>query len=118
MQLRAAHRDAETADEIEGVVAGEAGEVEILGEDKRREDAKRRNHGAARQMMAGFDPHMRGRGARKMMRPPLADTIKNEDSRDGGEGEPCDSTLTPRQHDEHSQQRPDGASSVAAHLKE
>src|SRR5208282_3512266 len=34
MQLRAAHRHAEAADEVEGVVAGEAGEIEILGEDE------------------------------------------------------------------------------------
>src|SRR5262245_49934186 len=41
IDLRGAHRDVELLDQIEGVITVEACEVEVLGEDQRRENRQR-----------------------------------------------------------------------------
>ena len=54
MKLRAADGYVELRDEVEGVVAGEAREVDILGEDERAEDANGYDDPGAGEMCVGL----------------------------------------------------------------
>ena len=49
IELRAADADVEFTDQVKGVVAGDAGEVEIFREDQRDQDGDREGHFAGRQ---------------------------------------------------------------------
>ena len=119
MQLRALHRDAELADQIERVVAAQAGEIEILREDQHAEDDERADHAPARQSGPRF-PAGRGRLMRRprpVHRRPAAHPREQDDRDERQQRAPCEARLAARHDDERREQRAERRSQVAADLE-
>ena len=119
VQLRALDGDVEAGDQVEGVVAGEAGQVEIFREDQRHQDAHRNDDLGAREVEVGDTSGMGGGGMAAAARQrPVADAIEDDDADEGEDAEPCHAVLAARQDDEGGEQGTDGTARAAAYLEE
>ena len=108
----------ELRDQVEGVVAAQAREVEVLREDERGEHGERprdaRRHGQVHGVRC------RGRGGRggalRLVPPP--DPPQDDNRRDGERRAPRDARLAARDDEKGRQQRAERRSEVAAYLEE
>src|SRR5437870_286434 len=95
MKLRALNRDMKLTDEIEGVVAGKGGQVEVLREDERDQngdcgdDLSSRQSGGFFGVLCGFALQM---GEASLV--PAADLDEHEDAQECGERKPGGTNLS------------------------
>ena len=110
IDLRVAHRHAELADQIKRVVAAQARQVEVLGEDQGDEHADRHEDAAPRQARTsdlGWGGRC-GRANRRrgpMLLIPAADLIEHDHREERDQRAPRDAQLPARQHEERREQR-------------
>ena len=116
MQLRRAGADAELLHQIEGVIAGQAGQVEILGGDEQQQHAYGGDDAAARQRIDGSRLPLRL--VALLMAVPLPDLVEHAHGQQGQHREPGQTALAQRQHDQRRQQRAHGGAAVAADLED
>ncbi len=119
MELRALDGDVELRDEVEGVIAGEAGEVEVFGEDQRDENSDGCGHFSWRQggglfcVLCGVVSQVA-----ETVFVPAADSHEDDDAEEGRDGEPGGADLSVGKDDEGGEQGADGGAGVSADLKE
>jgi hypothetical protein len=112
------HRESEFRDEEEGVVIGEAGEVDVLGKDECHQDDQRqanlwlgeRGMTARRRQFAA--PHLI-----EMIAVPVANAREHKDSEQCGRREPKHALLSMGHDNEGCQQGAQRAAEIAAHLE-
>ena len=122
VELRRAHRHAELADQIKRVVAAEARQVEILGEDQGDEHADRHEDATPRQTRTSdlLERSRCGRPNRRrgtMLLIPAAHLIEHDHRQQRDERAPGDAQLAARQHEECREQRAHGRSDIPADLE-
>ncbi len=103
-------------DEVETVITGDAGCVEVLRENQHDEDADGPCDGARRDRPRG---RRRSGGAALQMLGlvPGAHPDQHGDGEQGGNPEPRETCLTMRKNDQCSEQRTHGAARISAHLE-
>ena len=115
--LRLLHRNAEFVDHIERIIAGDAGKVDVLGEDKQRQDEQRCDHLFAWQLQ-----HLAGGGSvgicDAIALVPVTHLIEDDHADQSGSGEPGNALLATRQDDEGGEQGAERRAEIAADLKE
>ena len=121
VELRALHADAELVDQVEGVVARRARQVDVLREDQHDQHAEReRAPGRATASDAPAPAAARAAAAARAVprgtsRPTRQSTTI---ATSAAHREPGHAALAARQHDERGQQRPDRRAGVAADLEQ
>ncbi len=117
IDLRLPHRKLEGLHQIEGVIAGQAGHVDVLGKHQHRQKTQGDQHLAARQ------DHLRDRsgglfrGLGAGLAVPQADPPQHHRGDQRGGGKPRHRGLPIRHHDQRRQQRAEGGAGIAAHLE-
>src|ERR1035437_5317005 len=106
VHLRGLHRDVELVDQVEGVIAHHARQVEILGEDERDQNRHGPRNLAARQVRLRHAHGARFRRHAGMALVPCAHAQQHHDGDERRQGKPRDAALPGGQHDERRQQRP------------
>ena len=113
------NRHIEFADQVEGVIAVEAGRVEGFGEDHRQQDHDRPADPAPRQTgQLGHVPSGRPRRSSALPAAPVADREKHRHRQQRRGREPGDARLTPWDHDKGGQHRPERRADIAADLEQ
>ena len=120
MDLGGLDGEAEFADEIEGVIAGQAGEVEIFREDQGQQDGDRGRDLAAGEQgqLLGMERGRLGPARSQMIAIPAAHIPQHGHGQQRHQREDGDAALPMGHHDEGGQQRSDGGADIAADLKE
>jgi len=119
VELGAGDGDVESADEVEGVVAGERGDVEVFGKDEGDEDEDGEDDAARGEVVV--DVALRGLAAGvvlELLTVPAADPEQDGDAEEGGKGEPEDSALADGEDEDGGEEGADGGAGVAADLEE
>ncbi len=105
-------------DQVEGVVAGDAGQVEVLGEDQHQ----KHDHGAGHRRLGqahGGDGGLGGADARQAHAlVPMAHAPEHQDRDHRGQRAPGDRAVAVGQHHRGGQERPQRRSEVAADLEQ
>ena len=118
VHLRGLHRDVKLGDQVERVVADQARQVEVLGEDQRDQNRHRPRDLAARQVRFRRARRARFRRHAGMALVPCAHAHQHHDGEQRRAGKPRDAALPGRKHDERRQQGTHRRPGVAAHLKQ
>ena len=115
-QLGSAHRNVKVIDEVEGVIAGDAREVDVLREHQRQQHRDGEDDVTARGTRCLRS--RRARQARDAVRlVPVSDIDEHHDAEQCRDGEPRHARLAARQHHEGREQRPRRGTEVAADLE-
>ena len=116
--MRRLHRQMEFLDEVEGVVARDAREIEIFGEQQHEQNGYRPGRASRGEGTRGPRVRFRRRGTVEMMAlVPAAHFPQDANRENGREREPGDAGSPVRNDDQGRKQRSDGAARVAADLK-
>ena len=111
------HRHAEGLDQVEGVVAADRGQVDVLREHQGDQQGDGDQNLFARQARPCARRLGFLRRHRVGFRIPLADAVEDDRGDRGGGGEPRHRPLTVRYHDQRGEQRPERLPRVAADLE-
>ena len=118
VDLRRAHRYVKFLDQIEAVVARDAGDIEIFREDQHHQDADRPRDPARRHRARHGRPALGTAGAIKMLAfVPCAHLCQHGDGEHRGERKPRETRLSVRNDDPGGEQRTHRAARIAAHLE-
>ncbi len=117
IDLRRAHRQMKFLDEVETVIAGDAGCVKVFRENQQHEDADGPCDGARGDRSR---PRGRAHGAalQMLMLVPGAHPRQHRDGQQRGNPEPGEACLAVRKNDHRGEQRAHGAAGVSAHLED
>ena len=119
MQLGRLHTQLELADQVKGVVAGQARQIEILRKDQHGENQQGQRHPTGRQHLSVETAHHLGRTRQlaQVSGVPAADAGEHQHGQQGGKGEPGHTALPARQDDPRRQQRAERGTEVATDLE-